>query len=86
MIGLLAMATVISGTPDREMHLNQRQLDAISDRCGTPHQWLQTRHHEIHVQPDPTAKYEKVVCLISKLRLHHAGPMGFVGNEATGPL
>ena len=65
--------------------LDQRQLNAISSRCGTPKSWLQRRGKRVRLGPMRNAKYEQVDCLLAALRKMHAGSLGFVGNEAYKP-
>ena len=78
---LLAMLVAGSVLPYKPLHLTQHQLDAISDRCSTPHPWLQDEHGWVHIHPDPKAKFEQIDCLLAGLKRDHAGYLGFEGNE-----
>jgi len=78
---LIAAAVVASAPAAQPVPPNQRQLDAISDRCGTSRKWLRNKHGEVHFLPKPTALYGEVVCVLGELKRDHAGPMGFVGSE-----
>lgn len=83
MIALLMAAAIFTSDPIIEpISLGQDQLDAISARCQSPKRWLRNIHGLIHIRPSRAAKYEQVDCLLAELKRHHAGPMGFVGNEA----
>jgi hypothetical protein len=80
MVALALLATALP--PHRPLRLNQHQLDAVSDGCSTPRTWLRDVGGFIHIQPEPTARYDQVDCVLAKLKKRHAGYMGFEGNEA----
>jgi hypothetical protein len=82
-MGILLIVLAASVTSPNVM--SQPELDAISAKCQTPRRWLVNKAGEIHLRPARTAKYEKVDCLLAALRKNHAGPMGFIGNEAYDP-
>jgi hypothetical protein len=80
MFALTLLATASS--PYQPSRLSQHQLDAVSDGCSTPRTWLRNVDGFIHIQPDPTARYDQIDCVLAKLKKRHAGYMGFEGNEA----
>jgi len=68
--------------PGRRALLSQSQLDAISDRCRTPHQWLLRYGDKIRINPDRAAEYKKIDCVLAELKRANAGPTGFIGYES----
>ena len=82
MIPFLLAAALANGPPRNGLvELDQRQLNAISAKCGTPRAWLRKREGALHVHPGPTAKYEQVDCVLVELRRRHSGPIAIIGNE-----
>jgi hypothetical protein len=81
-----AFALLVSAhAPLEPPRLTQRQLDAISARCGTPRKWLRRRDGELHIRPPVNARYEAVDCVLAELKRRQVPPMGFVGNEGYDP-
>ena len=90
MISLLfavGVAAAPPASPDGAGYrLNQRQLDGISARCGTPKAWLRSRNGVVRMRPAPNANYRQVDCVLTELRRQDPrGPIGFIGNEAANP-
>jgi len=80
---VLALALLATASPPyKPLRLDQHQLDAVSDVCSTPRAWLRDVGGVIHIQPEPTARYDQIDCVLAKLKTRHAGYMGFEGNEA----
>jgi hypothetical protein len=83
---MLVVAALLAASdfPNRPKlaHLSNRELAAISAQCHSPRNWLRySSTGELHIRPSRTAKYQQVDCILSKLKLRGAQPMGFVGNE-----
>jgi hypothetical protein len=64
-------------------NLTQSQLHVMTDACKEPRQWLShLGGDEVRFRPSPTAKYEKVDCVLKRLRARIAPTkLGFIGNE-----
>jgi len=59
------------------------RLDDISRKCGLPKSIFKlVGTDELHIQPSPDEKYERVDCALSELRKSDLPlKIGFVGNE-----
>lgn len=78
---MLLQATLVSSEGLAKM--SQRELNAISVECGTPKRWLRAREQgEVTFRPPASANFEKVDCLIRKLRPTVATKIGYIGNDA----
>jgi len=78
----LAMQMAAQDSPPK-VEVSQSSLDAMSDACGAPRKWLTHQGgDEIRFSPSRRAKFEKVDCVLKRLR-ESMMPMklGFVGNE-----
>jgi hypothetical protein len=76
------LAASVLPNPPKLAHLSNRELGAISAQCHSPRNWLRYGPTgELHIRPSRTAKYQQVDCILSKLKLRGAQPIGFVGNE-----
>ena len=67
-----AGAILWNGTPVNLMQLRQ-YLDVSQQMNPVP---------ELHLQPEPNARYETVDQVLAVTKLAHVEKMGFVGNEA----
>jgi hypothetical protein len=82
-LALLMAAAGADADPPSVVRLSARQMAAISRRCHSPPAWLRyDASGTLQIRPNRTAKYERVDCVLGQLKRLHAGPMGFVGNEA----
>ena len=79
---LLALALLAGASPPRATHLNQQQLDEISDRCLAPREWLRNVRGEVRLRPSPGAKYGQVDCVLAELRRRHVGSYRMLDNPA----
>ena len=74
-------------SPAEDNQPTQQRLDALSDQCGTPHEWLtNVGGKRVRIRPSPDAKYEAVDCMLQKLKASKLDmDLGFIGNEADLP-
>ena len=68
------------------MHRTRSSGTAHRFRCTQLRLYLDTTQQmnpvpELHLQPDATARYEKVDEVLAVTKLAHVQKMGFVGNE-----
>lgn len=65
LLALTDSATMQAGPSGRNM--SQKSLDAISDACHAPRQWLVLKGSEIVFRGDPDADYAKILCVLQKV-------------------
>jgi len=90
LLSLLAVAFGFVGCSERQpkppvtLHEQRQQiLDRIADTCGLARSTFKLNgDDDLHIQPDPNAKYESVDCALTALKKANMPvKMGFVGNE-----
>ncbi|WP_066479488.1 MULTISPECIES: hypothetical protein [unclassified Sphingomonas] len=79
----LQAAAQVAALETQSVEVTQTELDAMTDFCNAPRHWL--RHlggEEVAFQPSPEAEFEKVDCVLKRLRASIIPTkLGFVGNE-----
>ena len=79
---LLYAAALAMGQPvTKPVLLSQSQLDAISDQCKTPRDWLVRRQDAIELRTGLNATDAQSACIFGELKRLNAGPLGFTGND-----
>lgn len=82
-----ALLVIPSSCTRTEPVTAERELAAIATKCNVPASWVWLEHGtELHLRPEPTARYEQIDCLLMELqrsdRLRGMISTGFVGNSA----
>jgi hypothetical protein len=84
-VAMIFMASAGCSKPAAPVSIHdqrQAEVDKVADACGLPRSALRlVGDDQLHMQPLPDTKYERVDCALVKLKKMPDLKLGFVGNE-----